>query len=78
MDWRRNWLVHFNARKAQLVLFDWSIDVKMERSVLEEKSSLIKYAEVDFLIDSFTIYQNSFLHFCQNLFTQIIFFKYFF
>ena len=40
MDWSRNWFVHFNAGKAQLVLFDWSIDVKMEGSVLEEKSSL--------------------------------------
>ena len=33
----------FNARKTQLVSFDWSntgtIDVKMDESVLEEKSS---------------------------------------
>ena len=42
MDWGSKWLVDFNAGKTQLVLFDWSnntraIDVKMDRSVLEEK-----------------------------------------
>ena len=45
MDWGRKWLVDFNAGKAQLVLFDQSndtgaIDVKMDGSALEEKSSL--------------------------------------
>ena len=44
MDWGKKWLVDFNARKTQLVSFDWSnnngsIDVKMDGSVLEEKSS---------------------------------------
>ena len=44
VDWHRNWLVDFNARKTQLVLFDWSnnivaIDVKMDGSILEENSS---------------------------------------
>ena len=44
MDWGKKWLVDFNAGKTQLVLFDWSnnngsIDVKMDGSVLEEKSS---------------------------------------
>ena len=44
VDWGRKWLVDFNTRKTQQVLFDWSnntgtIDVKMDRSVLEEKSS---------------------------------------
>ena len=44
MDWSRKWLVDFNTGKTQLVLFDWSnnngsIDVKMDGSVLEEKSS---------------------------------------
>ena len=43
MDWGRKWLVDFNAGKTQLVSFDWSytgaIDVKMNGSVLEEKSS---------------------------------------
>ena len=44
MDWGRKWLVDFNAGKTQLVLFDRSnntvaIDVKMNGSVLEEKSS---------------------------------------
>ena len=44
VDWGKKWLVDFNARKTQLVLFDWSnnnasIDVKMDVSVLEEKSS---------------------------------------
>ena len=38
------WLVYFNAGKSQLVLFDWfnntgAIDVKMDGSVLKEKSS---------------------------------------
>ena len=44
MDWGRNWLVNFNAGKTQLFLFGWSnntgaIGVKMDGSVLEEKSS---------------------------------------
>ena len=44
MDWGRKWLVDFNAGKTQLVLFDQSkntgaIDVKMDGSVLEEKTS---------------------------------------
>ena len=44
MDWVKKWLVDFNAGKTQLVLFDQSnkngsIDVKMDGSVLEEKSS---------------------------------------
>ena len=44
MEWDRKWLVDFNAAKTQLVSFDWSnntgaIDVKMDGSVLEEKSS---------------------------------------
>ena len=44
MDWGRKWLVDFNAGKTQRFSFDWSnktgaIDVKMDRSVLEEKSS---------------------------------------
>ena len=44
VDWGKKWLVDFNAGKTQLVSFDWSnnngsIDVKMNGSVLEEKSS---------------------------------------
>ena len=44
MDWGKKWLVDFNAGKTQLVSFDrsnnnGSIDVKMDGSVLEEKSS---------------------------------------
>ena len=44
VDWGKNWLVDFNAGKIQLVSFDQpnnnsSIDVKMDESVLEEKSS---------------------------------------
>ena len=44
MDWGRKWLVHLNAGKIQLVSYDWSnntgaIDVKMDGSVLKEKSS---------------------------------------
>ena len=43
MDWGRKWLVDFNARKTQLVSFDRSkntgdIDMKMDGSVLEEKT----------------------------------------
>ena len=50
MDW--NWLVDFNAGKTQLVLFDQSdkngsIDMKMDGSVLEEKSSF-KMLELTF------------------------------
>ena len=45
VDWGKKWLVDFNAGKTQLVSFDrsnnnGSIDVKMDGSVLEEKSSL--------------------------------------
>ena len=45
MDWERKWLLDFNAGKTQLVLFDWSnntgvINVKMDESILEEKSSV--------------------------------------
>ena len=40
VDWGKKWLVDFNAGKAQLVSFDQSNDnVKMDGSVLEEKSS---------------------------------------
>ena len=44
VDWGRKWRVDFNAGKIQLVSFDQSnntgaIDVKMDGSVLEEKSS---------------------------------------
>ena len=44
LDWGRKWLVDFNAGKTQLVSFDRSkntgaIDVKMDGSVLEEKTS---------------------------------------
>ena len=44
VDWGAKWLVDFNALKTQVVSFDWSsnngsIDVKMDGSVLEEKSS---------------------------------------
>ena len=44
LDWGRKWLVDFNAEKNQQVSFDLSnntvaIDVKMDGSVLAEKSS---------------------------------------
>ena len=44
MDCGRKWLIDFNAGKTQLFLFDRSnntgtIDVKMDGSVLEQKSS---------------------------------------
>ena len=42
-DWGRKWLVDFNFGKTQLTSFEWSnntgaIDLKMDESVLEEKS----------------------------------------
>ena len=45
VDRGKKWLVNFNAGKSQLVSYDWSnstgsIDVKMDGSVIEEKSSL--------------------------------------
>ena len=45
LEWGRKWLIDFDAGKTQLVLFDWSnntgaVDVKIDGSVLEEKSSL--------------------------------------
>ena len=45
MDWNRKWFVDFNAGKNQLVSFDRSsnsgaVDVEMDGSVFEEKSSL--------------------------------------
>ena len=44
VDWGKKWLVDFNARKTQQVSFDQSnnnasIDMKIDWSVLEEKSS---------------------------------------
>ena len=44
VDWGKKWLVGFNAWKTQLVSFDWSnnndsIDMKMDGSFLEERSS---------------------------------------
>ena len=44
VDWGRKWLADFNAGKTQLVSFDRSknigtIDVKMDGSILEEKTS---------------------------------------
>ena len=43
MDWDKKCLVDFSAGKTQLVSYDWSsstacIDVKMDGSLLEEKS----------------------------------------
>ena len=45
VDWGRKWLVDFNAGKTQLICFGQSknnivaIDLKVDGSVLEEKSS---------------------------------------
>ena len=60
VDWKKNWLVDFSARKTQLVLFDQSnntdsIDVKMDGSALEENSSfkmlgLTFSSNLDFLL----------------------------
>ena len=45
VDWGKKWLVHINAGKTQMVSLDQSnntaaTDVKMDESVLEDKSSL--------------------------------------
>ena len=45
MDWNRKWLIGFNARKIQLVLFDPSntsgaIDWKIDGSVFEKNHIL--------------------------------------
>ena len=56
MDWGRKWLVNFNAGKTQLIPFDstdrsdstGSIDMKMDGSVFEEKSSF-QDAAIDLL-----------------------------
>ena len=52
VDWGKKWLTDFNAGKTQLVSFDWSntgsVDVKMDGSALEEKSSF-KTLGVDLL-----------------------------
>ena len=44
MNWCRKWLINFNARKTQLLLFGRSynsdvFDVKLDGPVLEEESS---------------------------------------
>ena len=44
VEWGRKWLFDLNAGKTPMVSFDWSkntgaIDVKMDASVLAEKSS---------------------------------------
>ena len=44
VEWSKKWIVDFNAGKTQLVSFDrynntGAIDVKMDGSVLKEKSS---------------------------------------
>ena len=52
VDWDKKWLLDFNVEKTQLVLFNQpnktgSIDVKMDGSVIEEKSSF-KMLELTF------------------------------
>ena len=52
VDWEKKWFADFNAGKTRLVLFDQSnntgaIDVKMNGSVIEEKS-LSKMLELTF------------------------------
>ena len=52
VDWGRTWLLDFNSGKIQLVLFDrfnntGAIDVKMDGSAFEEKSSF-KMLELTF------------------------------
>ena len=59
----RKWFVDFNTRKTQLVSFDWSnnigtIDVKLDGSVLEEKSSFLKMQGLTF---SFKLHWGSYI-----------------
>ena len=54
VEWGRKWFVDFNAGKTQLVSFDCSkntgaIDVKMDWSVLVEKSSFKMLDGIDFI-----------------------------
>ena len=65
MDWGKKWLVDFNAGITQLVSFDQSnnngsIDVKMDGSILQEKSSfkmlgLIFSSELDWALTLFLL-----------------------
>ena len=55
VGWGRNWLVNFNAGKTHLVWFDQfyytgATDVKIDRAVLEEKSSF-KMLVLSFKLD---------------------------
>ena len=59
------WLLDFNAGKTQLISFDWSnntgsIDVKMDGSVLEEKSSFkmlgLTFRSMKLLSPGFALY----------------------
>ena len=63
VDWGKRWPVHFNAGKTQLFTFDrsnnnGSIDVKMHRSVIVEKSSFKMLRLTSFKLDrgSYIIY----------------------
>ena len=52
VDWGKMWVVVFNVQKTQLIWFDQPnnngfIDVKMDESVLEEKSSFKMLMQVD-------------------------------
>ena len=63
LDWGKKWLLDFNAGKTQLVSFDrsnntGSINVKLDGSVLEEKSTFkilgfTFYSELDW--DSYIV-----------------------
>ena len=86
MYWGKKWLVDFNAGKTQLLLFDQSnnngsIDVKMDGSVLEEKSSfkilgLTFSSKLDWVLTLSLLLKLLFLRhvsFCLNLDLRISF-----
>ena len=86
MYWGKKWLVDFNAGKTQMVLFDWSnnngsTDVKMDGSVLEEKSSfkilgLTFSSKLDWVLTLSLLLKLLFLRhvsFCLNLDLRISF-----
>ena len=83
MDWGKKWFVDFDAGKTQLVLFDCSnnsgsIDVKMDGSVLKEKSSfgmleLTFSSKLDWGSYIISIAKTASKNWSQNLFYKVSF-----
>ena len=83
VDWGKKWFVDFDAGKTQLVLFDCSnnsgsIDVKMDGSVLKEKSSfgmleLTFSSKLDWGSYIISIAKTASKNWSQNLFYKVSF-----